>query len=328
MTREELTYKLSESASSNFILQLPTGYGKTKIALDKATQWIKENSEILIVIPRLNNINEWKREFIKWRYENLLSNVTFTTYISFPKYCLPDKNWDAVIFDEGHHTSERCRDAMKFLRTSHVIVLSATLKKEHVDFFSHSYKTEVIKVNPKEAIDSGVLPDPKIILIPMELDNSISNCVIEKNISKTTNPSSIKVIRYSEKWKYKSYKGPLKIVCTAQQYYNDCSSLIEWYKQKGMCNQIMRKIWLHKAGERLKWLAKHKENCIKSILRQLRNYRTLTFCQSIEQSENLGCPCVNSKVGLENLNRFNNKEIKHIAAVEMLDEGELAPISI
>ena len=57
------------------------------------------------------------------------------------------------------------------------------------------------------------------------------------------------------------------------------------------------------------------------IAKELKNYRVLTFCQSIEQSETLGCPCVNSKVGTENLEKFNNKKIKHIASVNMLNEG-------
>ena len=52
MTREELTYKLSKSTASNYILQLPTGYGKTKISLDKAKEWIEENSKVLIDIKR------------------------------------------------------------------------------------------------------------------------------------------------------------------------------------------------------------------------------------------------------------------------------------
>lgn len=321
MTREELTYKLSKSTASNYILQLPTGYGKTKISLDKTKEWIGKDSKILIVVPRLNNMKEWKKEITKWGFDDILSMITFTTYVSFPKYCSPEIRWNTVIFDEGHHTSERCRDAMIGLNTQHIIVLSATLKKEHVDYFRRLSSMKIIKVNAKDAIESGVLPNPRIILIPLTLDNTVANCIIEKNIRKTTNPATIKVIGFSQKWEYRKYKGPLRITCTAQQYYSDCSNLIDWYKQKGMYNAVMKNIWLHKAGERLKWLAKHKENIIKDLLRQLRNYRVLTFCQSIEQSETLGCPCVNSKVGLASLDLFNSKRIKHIAAVEMLDEG-------
>jgi superfamily II DNA or RNA helicase len=250
----------------------------------------------------------------------MIPNITFTTYVSLPKYC-NDTEWDIVICDEAHHTSERCQNAMKHLRAKHFIGLSATLKKDHINFFKERFNPEIINVRVKDAIESAVLPDPKIILIPMTLDNNIANCIIEKNIKKTTDTNAIRTIGFSEKWKYRNYKGPLRITCTAQQYYDDISGLIEWYKQKGMYNAVMQNIWLHKAGERLKWLAKHKENIIKDLLRQLKNYRVLTFCQSIEQSGTLGCPCVNSKIGTENLERFNAKKIKHIAAISMLDEA-------
>jgi len=322
MTREELTDKFLLSNSNNYVLQLVTGFGKTKLALQKIEQWYSNDYKILIVVPFNVLIDTWKEEIHKWKYDYILPSITFTTYVSLPKYCDSFKQWDVVILDEGHHTSERCRNAMKYLRTSHMIVLSATLKRDILQYYTYVWKTEIFKVDAKAAIESNVLPDPKIILITMNLNNTNVNCIIEKNIKKNTNPATIKTIGYAEKWKYKGYKGPLRILCTQQQYYNDISGLIEWYKQKGMGNAIMKNMWLHKAGERLKWLASQKESVIKSILKQLKNYRILTFCQSIEQSETLGCPCVNSKIGTENLERFNSKKIKHIAAISMLDEGQ------
>lgn len=322
MTREELTDKFLSSTSNNYILQLVTGFGKSYLALQKVSQWYTKDSNILIVIPYNVLIKNWREEIHKWKYDYMTPNIVFTTYKSLPKHCNPNVTWDVCVFDEVHHTSERCRDAMKHLKAKHLIGLSATIKRELLDYFKCTFHTEVFKVDAKAAIESNVLPDPKVILISMKLDNSKVNCIIEKNIKKNTNPATIKTISYAEKWKYRSYKGPLRILCTQQQYYNDISGLIEWYKQKGMYNAIMKNMWLHKAGERLKWLAKQKEDITKKLLKDLKNYRVLTFCQSIEQSETLGCPCVNSKIGTENLNRFNDKKIKHIAAISMLDEGQ------
>lgn len=328
MTREELTKSFLEDTHRNFILELATGFGKTFLALSKIDKWKQEvpdnkDFKILIVIPRLVLKDNWITEINKFHFNSLLPNITFVTYVSLPKYA--GNQYDIIVADEGHHTSERCMNALNHIKSTHMLVLSATLKKEHKFFFTTKYKAHIIKVNTKEAIDSNVLPDPKVILIPLTLDNVNFNCIIEKNIKKNTPKNTIKTIGYSEKWKYRSYKGPLNIVCTPQQYYTDTSNLIEWYKQKGMHNAIMKNIWLHKAGERLKWLAKQKADLIRSLLKELKNYRILTFCPSIEQSESLGCPCVNSKVGTENLDKFNNKKIKHIASVAMLDEG-ISPI--
>lgn len=319
MTREELTEQYLSSTSKHFILQLPTNYGKSRLALQKVNQWFQPGFKILIVVPRLILIKNWKAEFIKWHYENLLSQTVFTTYNSLNKHL--DTNWDVTIFDEGHHTSERCMDIMAGLRTSHIIVLSATLKKEHLFFFRNKYKPEVIQVKVKDAIENEVLPDPKLILIPLTLDNRSNTYYIEKNFKKGSPTNSWITIDYAQKWKYRGYKGAYRIKCTQKQYYDDLSNLIEWYKNKGKVNARFKNMWLHKAGERLKWLAQQKLTVVQSLLKELRNYRTLIFCPSIEDSNKVGSPCINSKVGTGNLERFNDKQIKHIAAVGMLDEG-------
>lgn len=326
MTREEITDKVLASTSANFILELATGAGKTLIALKKMTQWHTKGDSILVVVPKLVLIPNWRSEINKFKYEYLLDDITFSTYVSLPKHA--GKTYSTICLDEAHHTSERCMDALKYIKCNHLLALSATLKKEHRYFFTNKYHAEVIKVGTKEAIDSNILPDPKLILIPLKLDNNNVNCIIEKNIKKTTNPTLIKTIGYSEKWKYRSYKGPLRILCTPKQYYDDLSSLIEWYKKKSMGSAIMKNAWLHKAGERLKWLACQKEELVRGLIKELRNYRLITFCPSIEESSKLGCPCINSKIGTENLDRFNAKKIKHIATVALVDEGEFAPISV
>lgn len=319
MTREELTSKFLTSTSNHFVLQLPTSYGKSYMALQKANQWYKKDCKILIVIPRNVLIDNWKDEIKKWKYNKMLPNITFTTYVSLPKHC--GNHWDICICDEAHHTSERCQDAMRYLDVTHFIGLSATLKKEILFFFTTKFHPEIIKVAVKDAIESSVLPDPKIILIPIKLDNITVNQVIKKNIKKNTDLACVKTIGYAEKWKYKGYKGPLHILCTQRQYYNDISNLIEWYKKNSSTSARMKNMWLHKAGERLKWLAEQKKTIVKELLKELKNYRVLTFCQSIEQSETLGCPCVNSKIGTANLEKFNAKKIKHIASIDMLNEG-------
>ena len=319
MTREELTEKVLSSNSNSFILELATGTGKTLVSIKKIVQQHIKGEPILIVIPKLILIDNWKAELAKFKYEYLLEDITFVTYVSLPKHA--GKSYEWMILDEGHHTSERCMEALKFITTKHLLVLSATLKREHRAFFINKYNAELVKVGTREAIDSNILPDPKLILIPLTLDNRIINCVIEKNIKKDTSSSAIKTIGYIQKWKYKGYKGPLRILCTQQQYYDDLSNLIEWYKQKGMHNAIMKNMWLHKAGERLKWLACQKEELVRNLLKQLRNYRLIAFCPSIAESDKLGCPCVNSKVGTENLEKFNNRKIKHIAAIDILTEG-------
>ena len=71
------------------------------------------------------------------------------------------------------------------------------------------------------------------------------------------------------------------------------------------------------------WLSGLKNDVTKKILSILKNKRTLTFCNGIEQTEILGKYCINSKNenSAEYLDKFNKKKINHITACSMLNEG-------
>ena len=97
---------------------------------------------------------------------------------------------------------------------------------------------------------------------------------------------------------------------------------MEWYKKKST-NPIMKNLWLHKAGERLKWLAYKKTPYVQELLKILKNHRVLTFCADINQTEKLGSNAIHSKKKSSDitLKAFNEGKIKHITSVAMLDEG-------
>ena len=120
--RDKLVGILKESSSKSILAELPTGYGKTKLALD----WIdaqKHKEKILIVVPRLVLIDSWKDEFAKWDYSEILPNVTFTTYRSFYKHA---GKWDILVFDEVHHLSDRCLEEFAGFTYKKAILLSAS----------------------------------------------------------------------------------------------------------------------------------------------------------------------------------------------------------
>ena len=94
MTREEVTRHIRESPKDNFLLILSTGFGKTYCALELIKQRVKVGLPILIVIPRLVLIENWKKEIKKFGLEEYLPKITFTTYNSLHKYV--DINWKAV----------------------------------------------------------------------------------------------------------------------------------------------------------------------------------------------------------------------------------------
>ena len=73
----------------------------------------------------------------------------------------------------------------------------------------------------------------------------------------------------------------------------------------------------------MKWLSEQKTEYTKELLKILDNYRTLTFCCSIDQTEKLGEHCINSKnkKSIDILNNFQEHKINHITACDMLNEG-------
>ena len=314
--RQTISSKLLNSNSNSIVLELSTGMGKTKLALDKINQLYSQDSKILIVIPRNVLIQNWIEEFKKWHYEDMLSNVTFVTYVSLPKMA---GSWDIVCFDECHHLSERCRGVINSgFTVKHSLFLSATISKD-VRYFinTHFNNIEWIRISTRKAIENDVLPDPRIVLIPLTLDNKEARHLYSPRKLKGKKPL---IVPYVNRWAYKNYKGDYIIECTQQQYYNELTGIINWYKRK---NHIpaMRNQWLHKAGERLKWLSDQKVEAILKLMASIPS-RKIVFCNSIGQSEKLGFPCVNSKVGIDNLTLFNSKKVNAISCVNMLDEGQ------
>ena len=319
MTREEARDEILSIESPNILCELPTSFGKTKVALDLMSKRlpIKSGIRILIVVPRVVLKDNWKEEFIKWNMQAYLPFVEFVTYVSLPKMA---GVWDMIIFDEAHHLSQRCREAIGSFNAKHCILLSATvgreLKKELITLFQDLY---IYKVSTKQAIEDEILPDPRVYLIPLSLDNTKTTFEIVKNKSQKVEL----VIPYTQRFQYAKVKNRrIVIKCTQKQYYDDMSSMISWYKNK-MFSEVFKNLFLRKSGERLKWLSEQKSGYVKTLLDLLSNQRTLTFCNGIPQTEELGKYCINSKnkASEENLHKFNEGKVDHITACNMLDEG-------
>lgn len=239
----------------------------------------------------------WKDEIEKWG--GIKSDyITIECYESLKNY--ENSYFDVVVADEMQHLSEARIDVLETIHINESFIgLSATIKRDMRDYFIYNHKAEVIKCGLKEAVEDEVLPEPTVYLLPLTLD--------------TTN------------YTYKVKKFGRDIITTQKGYYDSISSLIEWYKNKyfNSRNERIKNLWLSTAGKRLKWCAEQKEALVLSLLDKFRNYKTLTFCSSIEQSERLGKYNITSKNkdSIKNLEMFNSNKIKHITACNILNEG-------
>lgn len=318
MTREEILKKVKVIPNKNVLLTLPTGFGKSRSAIERVKYLVrKEHRKLLIVVPKNVLKVNWADELVKW-WSDCTLDVTFSTYVSFPKY---KGDWDFIIFDEAHHLSERCRESLCDFTIEYSILLSATIKKdlreELKEVFDNLY---YYNATLREAINNGVLPDPTVYLLPLSLDNKLPSERIIKN------PKAKGKIIYSswaERWSYIRQKNnPVHILCTQTQYLDDLNSQIEWFKNR-RGNIACKNRWLKLCGDRLKYLSNCKMSIVLKILHYCEKQRTLTFCNSIEQTKRLGEYCINSQNTMSNdvLKLFNKGIISHITACNMLNEG-------
>lgn len=305
---------------NHFLLEIPTGIGKSRIAIEKIKSRC-DKGKLLIVSSRLVHKENWLTEIKKW-WETCPMSIKFVTYASLHKIKLDE--WDWIIFDEVHHLSERCRDIVATYPIKNSILLSATVKRDLRYEIRLLFKGLVeYRKTLRNAIDGGSLPDPMVYLVPLELDNKEQNQVILKN--KNLNGAPIDC-EWKDRWKHITQKTyPVRVHCTAFQYLVDMNGHIEFWKRKSRNGALIafKNKWLKLCGERLTWLSDYKVPYVEKILKKLEDKRTLTFCNNIKQTEKLGMYCINSKnkLSVDYLKDFNAGKINHITACTILNEG-------
>ena len=320
MNKENILTEVKAIYNKNIILEIATGGGKTLCAIHHIERALYDYSyltKVLIVVPKLAIKKNWIEELAKWNKTDLLQYIEFSTYVSLPKNY--DKEWCLVCFDEAHHITERCLRSIEnslnrtgirhlFLSATLSIAFKIILNRIFPDLFIYT-------LTLKEAIENEILPEPTILLYPMILDNSQQKYVYIKR--KSGIPTKVP---YEKRWPViKNNTLSPHILCTELQYHNLLCDDIKFLNSKPKLKSILQQ----KRIQRLKALSDFKTKRMANILSLLKDYRVITFCNSIEQTEKLGKNCIHSK----NDNRFlilddfNAKKIKHITSCDMLSEG-------
>lgn len=332
MTREEIylqcVQKIDNSTTYSpcLLLEAATGLGKSKIALDLVNYMIDTKftkgakcSALLLVAKRVHK-QTWKEEIEKWGGIKIDRLVT-ECYESLHKH--ENESFDFVILDEVHHVGSDIRlESLKTLDFHYMIGLSATIPRKLKAWFKYRYHAEVVSCDIIEAIEDDVLPEPQILLFPLMLDNRqpTEEWEINSKVGGKVVYGEIKDL-----WKLKKQKVHAIISMTQKQKLLEYNKLIEWEKERFMRtrNPAMERSWLYHAGKRLEFLAYCKNQIVSDILRKLSRQRTITFCKTIEQSEALGKYCIHSQNGKANdiYEKFNQKKINHITAVNILNEN-------
>lgn len=331
-TRDDLerAAKAALKSYNNIAIQAATGVGKSKLALDLCRNMVepgKQLPSVLLVVAEIAHIQNWKDEIDKWSYDG---PVFICCYASLKKY--RNTEWDVIIFDEAHHLGSELRlDIFSTITATHMLFLSATLKQSLLDTLElRCGPIKVIKMGLQDAFDANILPEPKINLIPLTLDNKVADQVILEEWGKK---SSRVIIRctYKDRWLYKRNKRrypnvTLFIYCTQQQKYDYLTEQFNYYKKRYMScrNEMIKNKWLQYGSKRKIFLGSQKTAIAANLLEKLKNKRFICFCTNIEQAEFLGgLNAIHSKKKepLKIIQKFNTGEINSLYTVGMLQEG-------
>ncbi len=319
MTIEEIQEKAEELAKSNNVLLLfSVRLGKTLTALNITRNF---GNRHLIVTSETLIINTIRDEITKWNFRQ--EDYTIICYDSIHKYV--NQEFDCIVLDESEHITENNVKYFQQIKAKRWVALCAKMSREKKNILKSLFNFKQLKVTYNEAVNSGILSQPKIFVINLYLDNRDKNHVYTRTFKKYKQE-----ITCDYRDRFKNYTKPsnLRILCTAQEYYSLLDENIEYAKKQFFQNQTeFNKVnWLSKGSVRKKWLGKYKTEYAKKIISwmQNRNKRFMVFCTDINQAEELGRGdgVTHSKNKNDDaIIKFNNKEVDELYVVDRGKEG-------
>lgn len=326
MSREEIYKECVDKIDKTncLLLEAATGLGKTALSIRLInylcdTVYKGRDITLLLLVAKRVHKQTWKDEFEKWGGIKA-SKVIIECYESLHKY---HGHYDVVCCDEVHHIGSDLRlTLLKQIKFGYFIGLSATIPKKLKQLFKFRYHAQIVSCDIIEAIEDDILPEPTIILFPLMLDNRQPTETWEIN-AKASGPVVYGDLK--DIWKYKKQRIHAILRCTQKQKLSEFDKCIEWEKKQYMATrrEPLKQSWLFHAGRRLEYLSDIKLPIVRDISIHLGDYRTITFCKTIEQAEQCSVNCIHSKnAESDQIYRdFNAKKINHISAVNILNEN-------
>ena len=303
------------------ILKWATGTGKSKMTIELVNNAAREGDRILFVVAERAHIANWQEEFQKW---NMKVIPEIICYASMHK--IRGNSYDIIVFDEGHHLfTERRLDILTSLQLQNIYLLSATLSSQKISLLEDICgKFDISTVTLKDAIEKEILPEPRINIIELSLDNTVPDQEI-----KTGKGSKLPIIRWEDRGKYAFSKTPCIIKCTQRQKYLWFTENMEYWKSRYMQsnNQFHHNKWVSLGSMRKRFLGDLKTKYVKSLIESLpKKSRFICFCSSVNQAESLNSQNTISSRKSTKFNQiiidtFNAKKINTLFAVGMATEG-------
>ena len=284
-------------AGTRGVLQIAQRVGKTKIALDIIDACIEKYGfdknclKILICYPDNRIVDSWEDDFNKWAFGHG-NAVDFCNYASVWK--IEDTEYDIVIFDEIHATSDKQKESMAKLSNKPLVVLglSGTISSETEKEIYEYLELEVLmRYTVGDAIQDGIIAPYEIVVHYVPLDT--------------------KELTRNNKGLYISEK----------RRYDDYTYVIEKMKYE---NKDFKFLALHRNRVLQGSVAKLKKT--KQLLAQLYDKRVLVFTGLKNIAEKLDIPFYHSTSNNPDVfDAFKNKDIDKLAVVNIGRAGVTFP---
>lgn len=314
------------------ILKWATGCGKSKMAIDLINYQVdplvsgKLKHKVLFVVAERAHIKNWENEFDRWQLKRANVCTDVCCYASLKKY--NQEYYDIVVLDEAHHVfTEKRMTLLQDMPKSSVqcvYLLSATLSNSKQDMIEEVFgKFTTSTITLKEAIKEEILPDPKVYVVALELDDKKVNQEI--HVRKGDNPI---VVSWEQRMKYKFKNVPYIIRCTQKQKYLWMTNEMEYWKRRyeSSHNSFHHNCWVNLGSQRKRFLGELKTEAVYKLIQTLHNKRFVCFCASVNQSVALSAKdTISSKKSAKQnqaiIDAFNRKRTSQIYAVGMITEG-------
>lgn len=334
MTKDNIQEEVVENSDKKLIiLEHCTGLGKSLSAI-KVQEKTKPKTTLLLV-AEISHIANWKDEYKKFNKESLLENTIIECYASLKNY--RNHSFDLIILDEAHRISDLRREILTTLSVKKIIALSATLEYQQIadlicgTFGELSDNHYYSSISIKTAIEAGIIPQPDIYIIPLQLDDVNKNQIIKESWGKKEKRVTINC-DFSNLWGYKTNKLKypsvnLNITCTEKEKNDYLNNSIEYFKRLHMRlgTRGSHNKWMNLGSQRKRFLGEIKTPYVKELVDKLGERRFICFLTSINQTKEIGRKeAIHSKNknNAKIIESFQNKEINRLFCVGMLTEGQ------
>lgn len=279
-------------------LAMATGVGKSKVFINILVDLFKTNpnTTVCLIVPteKLRDEN-WREEFIKWGAEELYNKIDRYCYASVSKV---KKNYDMICADEIHNITELNSVFFELNKEANILGLTATPPDEiEKKALLNKYCPVVFTYTLQQGVEDGIVVPFRIKIVEIPLDS------VNKTVTVKTKENEFQT--------------------TEANHYKYLTSLVMKARYSG--NKNLEKF---RTLHRMKFLysLKSKTELAKKILsKYLSDKKTLIFCGTIAQAEELCENRYHSKTGDKAFRLFAEGKINHLSSVKALNEGMNIP---